>query len=106
MPENLCDGSKNNGVYYAGYVTNATQFGTLCKFHIKYACMKDSKLKLIEVDETQKDKLDLCGSKIDSRKSINPPTMNNPNRKSNCELKVIEPKNLDDEAFLKSLWIW
>jgi len=65
--------------------------------------MKDGKFQLIEVDETQKDKIDKCGSKIDSRKSPNPPTDDNPKRKSNCDLQVIEPKNMNDDKFLKTL---
>lgn len=101
-PATKCDGSKNDGQYYAGYVTKAEKAGELCKFHIKYTCEKDGKYSLIEVDETQRDTFDRCGAKMDSRKNMNPATAENPTRKSNCEIKIAEPKKID-QKFLKSL---
>lgn len=35
LPTNKCDGTKNDGQYYPGYVSKASTMGELCNFHIK-----------------------------------------------------------------------
>lgn len=64
-------------------------------------CDKDGKLELIELDDTQRDKIEPCAEKIEGRKVTPPKTEGNPRQKNDCELRIAEPENLKDQNFLK-----
>jgi len=77
--------------------------GEFCNFTINYTCELNGTYKLITVEENNIKKIYKCGEKIDSRKALSPKTPNNPNRKPLCDINIIEPKNLNDQEFLKNL---
>jgi len=74
--------------------------GELCNFHIKYVCKKDDKYELIELDDTQRDTFEPCGSKIEGRKVKPPKTPENPAQKNDCEMSIAEPQSLTNQKFL------
>lgn len=67
-------------------------------------CNKDDKFELIELDETQRDKFEPCGSKIEGRKVKPPKTPDNPTQKNDCENKIAEPQLPEaNQKFLKGV---
>lgn len=96
-PKLKCNGAVNDGQYFPGYVDKSKVVGELCQFHVVYVCDKGGKLEMMEAEETQRDKFELCGKKIDGRLSAKPITGLNPKGKNDCEISVAEPTVVDQK---------